>query len=59
MAIWFRIRDIAQTALGKRVSPHFLRHGFATALVEGGADIRDVQALMRHSWAHPHAKTLE
>jgi len=49
MAIWFRIRDIAQTALGKRVSPHFLRHGFATALVEGGADIHDVQALMRHS----------
>jgi integrase/recombinase XerD len=49
MAIWFRIRNIAQAALGKHVSPHFLRHGFATALVEGGADIRDVQVLMRHS----------
>lgn len=48
--IFYRIRAIAQTAVGKRVSPHFLRHGFATALVEGGADIRDVQVLMRHAF---------
>lgn len=48
-AIWCRVRGIAKSALGKRISPHFLRHGFATALVEGGADIRDVQVLMRHS----------
>jgi integrase/recombinase XerD len=47
--VFNRIRSIAQAALGKRVSPHFLRHGFATALVEGGADIRDVQVLMRHT----------
>lgn len=47
--IYYRVRDIAQEALGKRISPHFLRHGFATALMEGGADIRDVQVLMRHS----------
>jgi integrase/recombinase XerD len=47
--IYNRIRDIAQAVLGKRVGPHHLRHGFATALVEGGADIRDVQVLMRHS----------
>jgi integrase/recombinase XerD len=47
--IYYRVRDIAEAALGKRISPHFLRHGFATALVEGGADIRDVQVLMRHS----------
>jgi integrase/recombinase XerD len=49
MAIYLRISRIAIAALGKHVSPHFLRHGFATALVEGGADIRDVQALMRHA----------
>ena len=48
-AIWNRVSGIAEAALGKRISPHQLRHGFATALVEGGADIRDVQVLMRHS----------
>jgi integrase/recombinase XerD len=47
--VYHRVRNIAEAALGKRISPHFLRHGFATALVEGGADIRDVQVLMRHS----------
>jgi len=47
--IYYRVRDIAKAALGKRISPHFLRHGFATALMEGGADIRDVQVLIRHS----------
>lgn len=49
MDIFNLVRDIGQAALGKHVSPHYLRHGFATALIEGGADVRDVQALMRHS----------
>ena len=49
MDIYNRVREIGQAALGKHVSPHYLRHGFATALIEGGADVRDVQALMRHS----------
>lgn len=48
--IYYIVRDVAQDALGKRVSPHMARHGFATALVEGGADIRDVQVLMRHAY---------
>lgn len=47
--VYYRVRDIAKAAVGKKISPHFLRHGFATVLVEGGADIRDVQVLMRHS----------
>jgi integrase/recombinase XerD len=47
--IYNRVRSIAKEVLGKRISPHFLRHGFATALIEGGADVRDVQVLMRHS----------
>jgi integrase/recombinase XerD len=43
------IRNLGQTVLGRHISPHSLRRGFATALIEGGADIRDVQALMRHA----------
>ena len=46
---WQLITAIGSAALGKHISPHYLRHGFATALVEGGADIRDVQALCRHA----------